>query len=221
MASTVETPEITLSAPEVTQSASTTSDAYNNERPPSYTSPQQPSPAALPVAQQGQPTEQMKSNVPTTMTYTQPLQVTPLTRLGETPAWIDCPHCHARTQTRVAEENSSETRTASLLCCLFCGIIGVCIPSLCGWCADTDHFCTRCGKQVARKPHDGPAHEMFPPEQRQVASKYATAQPVPQPVLQPIAEPKAQPAIEPATEPKGAPEVSTPAQVASTLPGEN
>jgi hypothetical protein len=63
MASTVEHPEITSSAPEVIQPTITTTDAHDDERPPAYATPQQPSPAALPIANQAQPTEQMKSNM--------------------------------------------------------------------------------------------------------------------------------------------------------------
>lgn len=35
--------------------------------------------------------------------------VTPLERLGEEPAWVDCPNCKRITQTRVASEHSTMT----------------------------------------------------------------------------------------------------------------
>lgn len=39
-----------------------------------------------------------------------PLLVTPRERLGERPAYIDCPFCESTTQTRVKQEDSTTTK---------------------------------------------------------------------------------------------------------------
>ncbi|KAF1849021.1 uncharacterized protein K460DRAFT_276264 [Cucurbitaria berberidis CBS 394.84] len=98
--------------------------------------------------------------------------VTPLKRLGEEPAFIDCPHCEKRTKTKVEKVDSSQTSLAAAFCCLCCGVITVFIPFLCHWCADIDHRCYECGKQVAHRPHDGQMQEMLPQEPVQKPSMY-------------------------------------------------
>ncbi|KAF2738502.1 hypothetical protein EJ04DRAFT_509645 [Polyplosphaeria fusca] len=122
--------------------------------------------------------------------------VTDLEHLGESPAYIDCPYCEKRTLTRVEQNDSSQTthvnpflcllrlmyvlrpayhsyRLAAALCCLCCGVITVCIPFLCHWCADIDHRCSECGKQVSHKPHDGPVQARYPTGSKERPSKYA------------------------------------------------
>lgn len=96
-----------------------------------------------------------------------------LEHLGESPAYIDCPHCEKRTLTKVEQIDSTQTTLAAALCCLFCGVITVCIPSLCHWCADIDHRCSECGKQVSHKPHDGPVQARYPTGPKERPSRYA------------------------------------------------
>src|SRR5277367_3252679 len=69
---------------------------------------------------------------------------------------------------------------ATCLCCIATGIIGVCIPSLCHWCADTDHHCSECKQLVMHKPHDGSPQAKYPASKpRQRPSDYA---PMPDPI---------------------------------------
>ncbi|MCJ1233244.1 hypothetical protein MMC14_001199 [Varicellaria rhodocarpa] len=46
---------------------------------------------------------------PTIVPIRNPIYVTPLERLGETPEWIDCPFCQRRTRTMVTKEDSTST----------------------------------------------------------------------------------------------------------------
>lgn len=62
---------------------------------------------------------------------------------------------------------------AAAACCLCCGIITVCIPSLCHWCADVDHYCSGCGNQVAHKPHEGKVEVKLPQDKSKEISMYA------------------------------------------------
>ena len=48
---------------------------------------------------------------------------------------------------------------AGVVCCLLT-CIGACIPCLCGWCEDVDHYCTKCNRKVTHQPHDGPIQVM-------------------------------------------------------------
>ncbi|OCL11577.1 hypothetical protein AOQ84DRAFT_278201, partial [Glonium stellatum] len=98
--------------------------------------------------------------------------VIPLEHLGETPAFIDCPYCKQRTKTRVIKEPSSQTSLAAAFCCLFCGIITVCIPFLCNWCADIEHTCSHCNQKVSHKPHDGPVQAKYPQASIATPSQY-------------------------------------------------
>ncbi|GAB1315567.1 hypothetical protein MFIFM68171_05777 [Madurella fahalii] len=95
-----------------------------------------------------------------------------LTDLSEEPEFIDCPYCHSRQRTRVVPNDNGETATAALCCCIFCGGIGACIPILCHWGADTDHYCSGCRKHVARKLHGGKTEPIWP----QAASGYKPSQ---------------------------------------------
>ncbi|KAI0096584.1 hypothetical protein GGR51DRAFT_28540 [Nemania sp. FL0031] len=80
--------------------------------------------------------------------------VTPLHALTEAPAWIDCPFCQRRTQTRSTRQGDSQQVLASILCCLVCVCLA-CLPSMAGWCENINIYCSNCGKQVAMIPHDG------------------------------------------------------------------
>ncbi|KAJ4397389.1 hypothetical protein N0V93_001615 [Gnomoniopsis smithogilvyi] len=84
-----------------------------------------------------------------------PQMVTPLAQLTDQPAHIDCPYCQQRSLTYVMKEGSSMQTMAAAVCCLFCGVITVCIPMLCHWFEDTTIFCSKCRKMVAKIPHDG------------------------------------------------------------------
>ncbi|KAK5635841.1 hypothetical protein RRF57_011553 [Xylaria bambusicola] len=89
-------------------------------------------------------------------TTKQPQQlVTPLQALTEKPAWIDCPFCKQRTQTR-------STRLA-------------CLPCVAGWCENVHIYCSKCGKEVAMIPHDGMIQVApVPPEHGPTPSRYAS-----------------------------------------------
>ncbi|KAK3321744.1 hypothetical protein B0H66DRAFT_552556 [Apodospora peruviana] len=82
--------------------------------------------------------------------------------LKETPDFIDCPYCHSRQKTNVVKNDTSQTTLAALFCCLFCGVITVCIPIMCHWFADIDHHCSGCHKRVAHMPHDGKMEAVLP-----------------------------------------------------------
>ncbi|QGA17516.1 hypothetical protein EYB26_005187 [Talaromyces marneffei] len=84
------------------------------------------------------------------------ITVTPLQQLGDVPAQIDCPFCHTISLTNVTKTDSSQTTIAAVLCCLCCGIITVCLPSLLGWYQNVEHRCGNCKRKVAYKPNDGP-----------------------------------------------------------------
>lgn len=84
----------------------------------------------------------------------QPTYVTTLGRLQEQPELVDCPFCQHQAMTRVAKEDSSMTMIAGGLLCLVC-ICLTCLPCMLGWCQNVDHFCSKCGKQLTHKPHDG------------------------------------------------------------------
>ncbi|KAL7941454.1 LITAF-like zinc ribbon domain-containing protein [Trichoderma barbatum] len=86
-----------------------------------------------------------------------------LENLNETPDYIDCPYCKSRQITKIRHESSSQTTLAAAICCLCCGIIPVVIPFLCNWCADTNHYCEGCKRQVAHKPHEGKTEAVLPP----------------------------------------------------------
>ncbi|KAL6897629.1 hypothetical protein GGI43DRAFT_409499 [Trichoderma evansii] len=83
--------------------------------------------------------------------------------LGEAPDYIDCPYCKSRQKTEVRHQPTSQTSLAAAVCCLCCGILPVCIPFLCNWCADTDHHCERCKRRVAHQPHEGKMEAVLPP----------------------------------------------------------
>ena len=57
-------------------------------------------------AHQGTPSD----DTPTIIKTRPPLNVTPLHQLDEQPAYIDCPFCELRTQTRVTHEDSTSTQ---------------------------------------------------------------------------------------------------------------
>ncbi|KAI0523882.1 hypothetical protein F5B22DRAFT_592392 [Xylaria bambusicola] len=80
--------------------------------------------------------------------------VTPLQALTEQPAWIDCPFCKQRAQTRSTRQGDSQQALASFLCCLVC-ICLVCLPCIAGWCENIHIYCSQCGREVAMIPHDG------------------------------------------------------------------
>lgn len=108
------------------------------------------------------------------------IAVTPLERLGDVPAHINCPFCNTISLTTVTKTDSSQTTCASLpfplslftpsfilfadwlwnsvaavLCCLCCGIITVCLPHWLGWYQNVEHRCGNCKRRVTYKPNDG------------------------------------------------------------------
>ena len=123
-----------------------------------------------------------------------PPKVTPIEQLGEVPAWIDCPYCKRRTQTRVQQVGSSSQEYGdpisivwkhtnsllsllSIVCCLIC-ICLVCLPSMAGWLSDFEHYCTNCGNKVAKRSHDGGPVQVFAPQATgDVPTIYKTAMP--------------------------------------------
>ena len=132
-------------------------------------------------------------DAPTIIDTEPPLYVTPLDQLGELPAYIDCPYCSSRTQTRVTHKDSISTtfvnlntlvmnrqpfgyqsfaddgqnRLAGAICFLLTCVFA-CVPCLFGWFQDTDHHCSRCNCQFTHKPHDGPVNVILPPSGDQV-----------------------------------------------------
>ncbi|KAM0797169.1 hypothetical protein BDR22DRAFT_466358 [Usnea florida] len=108
---------------------------------------------------------------PAIVPISNPLFVTPLDQLLEVPAFIDCPYCKRRTQTRVTHEDSTAATLAGVICCMLT-CIGTCIPCLLGWCQDTNHYCSGCNKQVTHRPHDGAIIVKLPPSPAVVASQY-------------------------------------------------
>ena len=79
------------------------------------------------------------------------------------------------TKTKIEKKDSSTTKIYGFLCCLFCGIIGVCVPYLCHWAQETDFNCSRCGNRVAFRPHEGPIQTFRPQAAHLIPSKYAEA----------------------------------------------
>ncbi|OKL62623.1 hypothetical protein UA08_01246 [Talaromyces atroroseus] len=104
-----------------------------------------------------------------------PPLVIPLEQLNDAPKLVDCPFCKYRAMTKVTEENSTQTGIAALFCCLFCGIIGVCVPYICKWAQDYHHFCTHCGAKVAIRPNDGPVQVQKPSGPASMPSAYPAA----------------------------------------------
>ncbi|KAF1992350.1 hypothetical protein K402DRAFT_416024 [Aulographum hederae CBS 113979] len=140
----VTTPEAPASTAETETPMPLQADSTPEQPPPAYSSAVTPLPKPYPQTQaQAQP--ELKPKVPT-----------PLTSLGEVPAYIECPHCHHLGSTKTTEHNSDQTALAGILCCLFCGIIGACIPFACQWCSDVEHTCENCKKVVALKGYDEP-----------------------------------------------------------------
>lgn len=123
----------------------------------------------------------------------QPSNVTKLPYLGETPEYIDCPFCKTMAKTKVEHQSSDQTayvlaisKVVSLLadlyidrpcsisaalCCVFCGIIGVFVPYLCGWSQDVDHYCTNCNRKVTHRPYNGVVN-VISTDDRQGPSKF-------------------------------------------------
>ncbi|KAH8700432.1 LITAF-like zinc ribbon domain-containing protein [Talaromyces proteolyticus] len=134
--------------------------------------------ASTDVAATSPPADELTKTIPG-----QPVpQVTPLEKLNDQPALIDCPFCQYRAMTRVNEEDSSQTSIAALFCCIFCGIIGACIPYICKWAQDFHHFCTHCNAKVAIRSNEGPV-QVLRPTPVSVPSAYPAAPPkVAQPV---------------------------------------
>ncbi|KAI0180551.1 hypothetical protein GGR52DRAFT_531803 [Hypoxylon sp. FL1284] len=92
--------------------------------------------------------------------------VVPPEGLGETPDYVDCWYCKERRKTKVSYVGSSQTQLAAVLCCLCCGILPGIIPICCNWRADTEHVCEKCGRLIARRPHDGKMEAFVPPQQQ-------------------------------------------------------
>ena len=61
--------------------------------------------------------------------------------------------------------------------CLVC-IFAACLPCMCGWFADTDHYCTNCSNKVVHRRHDG-ANEVIYPVPSETTTTYPLAQPKP------------------------------------------
>ena len=69
-------------------------------------------------------------------------------------------------------------RLMGVVCCLIC-ICAACLPCLCGWFQETDHYCSKCNKKVTHKPHDGPVQVMQGQTAHMVPSQYAWNSPQP------------------------------------------
>ncbi|GAW23121.1 hypothetical protein ANO14919_126710 [Xylariales sp. No.14919] len=111
-------------------------------------------------------------NVPQVVIEGNPRMVTPLHRLTEDPAWIDCPFCKNITKTSVTKKGDSQQTLAAVICCLIFLPL-VCVPGLCGWCENIHIFCSECRREVATIPHDGSIQVMaVGQEQGLVPSKY-------------------------------------------------
>ncbi|KAI8674558.1 hypothetical protein NCS57_00353800 [Fusarium keratoplasticum] len=104
-----------------------------------------------------------------------PEMVTPLSRLGERPEFIDCPFCKRRTETTISKEGSDTQCLLSVLCCLVC-ICLACLPSLAGWAEDIHHSCSNCKRRVATKRHSGTTQVYASDPAVQVPSNYAPTQ---------------------------------------------
>ncbi|EEU35863.1 uncharacterized protein NECHADRAFT_77175 [Fusarium vanettenii 77-13-4] len=86
-----------------------------------------------------------------------PQMVTPLSRLGERPEFIDCPFCKKRTETTISKEGSDTQ----------------CIA---GWAEDIHHSCSNCKRRVATKLHSGKTKVYASDPAVQVPSNYAPTQ---------------------------------------------
>ncbi|EED24534.1 hypothetical protein TSTA_078890 [Talaromyces stipitatus ATCC 10500] len=101
--------------------------------------------------------------VPTTNPYPgyTPITMTvvpiPLHQLDDFPAHVVCPWCHTLTLTNVRRTNSSGTIITSVLCCLFCNIVCLCVPALMGWFQNIEQICgnPNCRKRIAYRPYGG------------------------------------------------------------------
>ena len=62
-----------------------------------------------------------------------------------------------------------------ILCCLTTGLCF--IPYCCGWCQDTNHYCSECNKKVTHKPYnDDRVHVVLSPLRDKVPSIYPVEQ---------------------------------------------
>jgi len=104
--------------------------------------------------------------------------VTPLERLGEEAAWVDCPYCKRITQTRVGQEHSTMTVLSGFLLGCLC-ICLACLPCIMHSCADVDQYCSNCNKKLTHMPYDKPIRVVAVRENELQVSKYPASQQVP------------------------------------------
>ena len=133
------------------------------------------------------PPDALPKSEPVPVPIKDPVYVIPLERLGEQPADIDCPFCHQRTRTRVEHVGScltwyvtpatslsillalnslfswQQSHRLATMFCLWTTCYCFFIPICCGWCQDTNHYCSECNKQVTHKPYsDDRANVVIP-----------------------------------------------------------
>ncbi|KAK0707920.1 hypothetical protein B0H67DRAFT_324628 [Lasiosphaeris hirsuta] len=86
------------------------------------------------------------------------LYVTPLEQLtavqGGAPQFIDCPFCHQRSKVRFNTEGTPMQILVGILLCILC-IFLACLPCCAGWFEETNFFCSKCNKMVAKRDDHG------------------------------------------------------------------
>ncbi|KAK3901833.1 hypothetical protein C8A05DRAFT_34493 [Staphylotrichum tortipilum] len=134
---------------------------------------QEVNPVPVPVKDLPSDPAQVPKQLPMSPNGPQPqpaVGVTPLSRLGDNPQWIDCPFCEHRTMTRLRKEGTPMQMIAGIVCCLFCVCLA-CVPCLAHWFEETYYYCSRCNKQVAKRNEDGHITVIVP--ETVVPSKFA------------------------------------------------
>ncbi|KAK3349226.1 hypothetical protein B0T25DRAFT_237501 [Lasiosphaeria hispida] len=94
------------------------------------------------------------------------LYVTPLEQLtvieGGAPQFINCPFCYQRSKVRAQTEGTPMQIIVGILLCLLC-ICLACLPCCAGWFEETNFYCTKCSKIVAKRDDHGHIQVFGPP----------------------------------------------------------
>ena len=84
-----------------------------------------------------------------------------LSHLSKKPATVNCPYCHNITTTRVRQSDSKTTKAVHAV--LWAGMADPFALTTFDWFQDVDHYCSRCGGHLVRKPYRR-ATEVIPEE---------------------------------------------------------